>query len=136
MAFFDSSLLRNSFLAVHGCTAEKPVKSYAEKFGKFSKQKATKAAKTRFGDPPEERSLFSLLSSVSATADSAMSRIGSDQAEISKQKITPKAFASRQRKQRVCSAQAEALSYLCYFLYQKVCVGKPLKPNALEAYSS
>jgi hypothetical protein len=43
-----------SVLAVHRCTAAKPVKSYAEKFGKFSKQKATKAAKTRFGDPPEE----------------------------------------------------------------------------------
>ena len=45
------------------------MKSYAEKFGKFSKQKATKAAKTPFGNPPEEQSLFSLLSSVSATAD-------------------------------------------------------------------
>ena len=65
-----------------------------------------------------------------------MSRIGSDQAEISKQKITPKAFASRQRKQRFCSAQAEALSYLCYFLYQKVCVGEPLKANALAAHST
>jgi hypothetical protein len=71
LAVFDSSLLRNSFLAVHGCTAGKPVKSYAEKFGKFSKQKATKAAKTPFGDPPEERSLFSLLASVSALADCA-----------------------------------------------------------------
>jgi hypothetical protein len=63
-----------------------------------------------------------------------MSWIGSGQAEISKQKITPKAFSSRQRKERFRSAQAEALSYLCYFLYEKVCVGEPLKPNALAAF--
>jgi len=48
LAFFVSSS-REVILAVHRCTAGKLVKSYAENFGKFFKQKGTKAAKNPFG---------------------------------------------------------------------------------------
>jgi hypothetical protein len=88
MAFFDSSLLRNSFLALHGCTAGKPMKSYAEKFGKFSKQKATKAAKTPFGDPPEKSIFVFFVVFCKCNRGLRGCRTGSGQAEISEQKIT------------------------------------------------